>query len=493
MKILQVAAEHYGLAKTGGLADMVASLSSALKERGADVRACLPAYAGTIARLEDTRRYGSVTAQGHHFDVIEGRLPGCNHQIVLLDCPELFNRPGDPYRDANGKEFDDIGWRFGCFNEAVASLVRDGLDDWHPELVHLHDWHTGLTAALLKHYRAPVKTVFTIHNFSFHGVFDRSLFDRLGLPAQWWHPEEIEFYGNFSFMKAGLKHADIITAVSPRYADEIHTPEFGAGLEGVVQKYENRIRGIVNGIDQDEWNPSTDKYLAATYNGRTLTSGKRKNKAALQKMLGLPQKDVPLLIFIGRLADQKGPDLILAARQALAELPVQLIILGSGDQGLEEAFKAWAVEAPEQVATVIDVDEKMAHTLTAAADMQLMPSRFEPCGLSQMYAQRYGTFPVARATGGLADTITDATPEALASGSATGFLFSDSDAKSLIEAVNRALEILKDNATTRKMRQTAMKRDFSWALSAQAYLDLYRELLPAPRVSVKTKPAAALL
>lgn len=483
MKILQVAAEHFGVAKTGGLADMVASLSDALHSRGSDVRVCLPAYRGAISQLDNIQRCGVVWTQGHRFDVVQGVLPGFEHTVVLLDCPELFDRSGDPYRDAEGVEFADLGWRFGCFNEAVASVIRDGIDDWHPEIVHLHDWHTAMTAALLRRYRTPVKTVFTIHNFSFHGVFDRALFDRLGLPVEWWHPEELEFYGNFSFMKAALLHADFITAVSPRYAREIRTPEFGAGLEGLVQKHSDRIVGIVNGIDQNEWNPNTDQHLQATYNGRTVTSGKRKNKAAVQKLLGLPVKDVPLVIFIGRLADQKGPDLILDARHALAQMPIQLAVLGSGDKRYEEAFKQWAQESPEQVAVAIEVNEQKAHLLTGGADVQLMPSRFEPCGLSQMYAQRYGTFPVARATGGLADTISDS----------TGFLFAESDAAQMVTALERALAVLSDSAMTRKMRQTAMKQDFSWAVSARRYEELYQDLLPTPRQAVQSKPAPAVL
>jgi starch synthase len=478
MKILQVAAEHFGLAKTGGLADMVSSLCTTLAKQGNDVRACIPAYPGTLDELSNSIRHGTVTVYGQRFNVVEGRLPTFGHSVILLDCPTLFNRQGDPYRDENGTEFDDNGWRFGCFNAAVVELIESGVGGWRPDIVHLHDWHTGLVPALLAHKNIDVRTVFTIHNFSFHGVFGRGLFDALNLPQQWWHHESLEFYGNFSFMKSALKYANIITAVSPRYAEEIQTPEYGSGLEGVVQNNADRLCGIVNGIDMDEWNPSKDSYIASPYNGRSVKSGKRLNKSALQKRLGLPMSNVPLVAFIGRLADQKGPDLIVAARDKFSQLPVQVVILGSGDKSLENACRQWANDRPDQVAARIEVNEELAHLVTAAADLQLMPSRFEPCGLSQMYAQRYGTLPVARSTGGLTDTITDATAETVAAGNATGFLFQDADVESLMTAVDRALGVLADSAATKKMRQTAMKRDFSWSASANAYLALYRDLVP---------------
>lgn len=480
MKILQVVAEHYGLVKTGGLADMVASLAIALSQQNVDVRVCLPAYPGTIERLTETKYLMTIAVNRHSFDVIEGRLPATDQYIILLNCPELFARAGDPYRDHNGEEFPDNGRRFGCFCQAVTQLVLKAAGAWQPDIIHLHDWHTGLVALLLRHYDAPVRTVFTIHNFSFHGIFERQVFDDLDLPVHWWHPDGIEFYGRFSFMKAALEYSDSITVVSPRYAREIGTPEFGCGLEGLVRRKKNRIRGIINGIDQREWNPARDANIAEYYTRKSVTEGKAANKSALQELLGLPISSSPLFIFIGRLAEQKGSDLILAARHRISQLPLQLVVLGCGDKGQEQGFKHWARETPRQLAAVLEVNEKIAHLMTAAADVQILPSRFEPCGLSQMYAQRYGTLPVAHSTGGLADTIVDLTPNTFATAEATGFLFPKADTENLIHAMERAVTLLQDPGATKQLRRTAMSRDFSWNGSAAAYRDLYETLSLVP-------------
>ena len=495
MKLLQVASECYGLAKTGGLADMVSSLSSTIAQMRHDVRICLPGYQGTVELLEEVVHKGSFTVFGHHFHIIEGHLPSANHSVILLSCPELYARGGDPYRDENGVEFPDNGWRFGCFSKAVAMLAAEGIDGWQPDLLHLHDWHSGLVPLFLSQQKINKKSpvLFTIHNFSFHGVFERQLFNDLGLPQRLWHQEEIEFHGKFSFMKAALKYADAITAVSPRYAREIASSRFGCGLEGVIQEKAEQLFGIVNGIDEEEWNPKTDQTISHGYDAKSVTSGKRANKTALQERLGLPVSDCPLVIFIGRLAEQKGSDLILAARPALARLPIQLVILGTGDKLLEQSFSAWAAETPEQVAVILKVNEEMAHLLTAAADVQLMPSRFEPCGLSQMYAQRYGTLPVAHKTGGLADTIVDATPATLKSATATGFLFDTANVEDLMSGLTRALAMLTDDSSTARMRKAAMARDFSWKTSAHRYLDLYRELLLDDASDLQPNPSEPLI
>ncbi len=493
MKLLQVASEYYGFAKTGGLADMVSSLSRTLAQLGHDVKICLPAYQHTLAQLQGRTFRGSLKVYQHRFEVFEAKLSPEGPSMLLLDCPELFDRPGDPYRDENGIEFSDNGWRFGCFSKAVALLVTQGIEHWRPDLVHLHDWHTGLVPAFLRQQRpaeASARTLFTIHNFSFHGVFERQLFDDLKLPASWWHQDHLEFHGRFSFMKAALKYSDAINAVSSGYAEEIATAEFGCGLEGVIMEERERVTGIVNGIDMEEWNPHTDPHLSRRYDAKYVMSGKRANKFALQKYLGLPVRDCPLVIFIGRLAEQKGPDIILAARKELAHLPIQLVVLGSGEKPLEQAFRQWARDTSDQVAALIEVSEKMAHWLTAAADVQLMPSRFEPCGLSQLYAQRYGTLPVAHNTGGLADTIIDATPDNLKGGTATGFLFDEARVEDMMAGLNRALAVLTKDSVTARMRKTAMARDFSWKTSAQSYLDLYRQLTTG---SILEGPAGELL
>jgi starch synthase len=473
------------LAKTGGLADMVSSLSRTLAQLGHDVKICLPAYRQTLELLEGRTFLRSLKVYQHRFEIFEAQLSPEGPSVLLLDCPELFDRPGDPYRDENGVEFADNGWRFGCFSKAVAQLITQGIGftqgiaHWHPDVVHLHDWHSGLVPAFLRQQRPDgtnARTLFTIHNFSFHGVFERQLFDDLKLPASWWHQDHLEFYDRFSFMKAALKYSDAISTVSPGYAEEIATPEFGCGLEGVIIDERQKLTGIVNGIDTEEWDPRTDLHLSRRYDAKYVTSGKKANKAAMQEYLGLPVRDCPLVIFIGRFAEQKGPDLILAARGELAHLPIQLVVLGCGEKPLEQAFSQWAREASDQVAALIEVSEKMAHWLTAAADVQLMPSRFEPCGLSQLYAQRYGTLPVAHNTGGLADTIVDATPDNLKGGTATGFLFHEARVEDMMEGLNRALAVLAKDSVTARMRKAAMVRDFSWTASAQSYLDLYRQI-----------------
>ncbi len=495
MKILQAASECYGLAKTGGLADMVSSLATALIENGSDTRICLPAYSGTIESLEQVTHVTTLNVFEHRLKVLSGNLPSHKAKILLLKCPELYERDGDPYRNGQGEEFADNGWRFGCFSKAIALLAQGGIGGWKPDLLHLHDWHTGLVPLFLREpflhepyireqkpaskvlEQAAVKTVFTIHNFAFHGVFNRELFDRLGLPDASWSPAGIEFYDQFSFMKSALRYADAITAVSPRYAQEITTREYGSGLEGVVNDSEDRLTGIVNGIDEDEWNPNADRFIARRYDAKAVVPAKRANKKALQKSLGLPAMDIPLVTFIGRLAEQKGSDLILAARKQIAALRVQMVILGTGDKSQETDFRRWAETSPEQVAVINEVNEELAHQLTAAADLQLLPSRFEPCGLSQMYAQRYGTLPVARATGGLADTIVDATTANLSNGTATGFLFPDANVESLMNALTRGIRLLENVRAAGKVRRTAMKQDFSWKKSAQGYTEIYRELI----------------
>ncbi|PWV65964.1 glycogen synthase GlgA [Plasticicumulans acidivorans] len=475
MKVLHAASECLGIAKTGGLADVVAALPAAQHAMGMDVRVCLPAYPGAREKLNDARTLCTITVRDTPFELIEGTLGADGLRIWLLDCPPLFDRPGDPYRTPEGYEHSDNHWRFGLFSEAV-SLLALGAGDWQPDVLHLHDWQVGLAAAWTARAPQRPRIVFTIHNLAYQGVFGRDVFDALGLPGEWWQPQALEFYGRFAFMKGGLYFADAITTVSPNYAREIQTLEFGWGLDGVLRERASVLTGVLNGIDIDTWSPTRDPLIERNYNGATVSSAKPVNKHALQAELGLPQSDVPMVVFIGRLAAQKGADLILAARTGIDALDLQLVVLASGEHDLETALMQWAQEQPQRVSVTLRYDEALAHRITAAADLQLMPSRFEPCGLNQMYAQRYGTLPIARHTGGLADTIVDANEATLADGTASGVVFPEASADSLLLGLERGLELLSAPKRRLALRRAGMRRDFSWKASAERYATLYTKL-----------------
>lgn len=477
LRVLHAAAEFQGIAKTGGLADMVAALSSAQLSQNIDVRICVPAYTGSRQRLIEPRAIATLHVHDHTVHVIEGRLNTNGPLLWLIDCIALFGRGDNPYRDNRGAEFDDNALRFGVFSAAVARLAT-GAADWIPDIVHLHDWHCGLAAAWLSSVTNRPRIIFTIHNLAHQGLFDRAAFDALALPAHWWQIDGVEFYQQLSFMKAGLQFCDAITTVSPTYAQEIQTPDYGCKLDGLLRARSAILHGIVNGIDDQQWNPATDTLIAAPYHRETVTAGKQLNKRALQRQLGLPELSLPLVIFIGRLADQKGADLILAAQDAIGKMALQFVLLGSGDHTQEQACLDWAKAAPDQVKVLLQVDEALAHQLTAAADLQIMPSRFEPCGLNQMYAQRYGTLPIVRRTGGLADTVVDATALAVANHSATGVVFDHADIGGILYGLQRGLELVNDQRQFDAMRQTAMSRNFSWENSAREYLNVYRATLP---------------
>jgi starch synthase len=481
MKILHAAAECFPLAKTGGLGDVVGALPFAQRSAGADARVVLPAYRGVRQKLGSTTRLGKLSIRGQSCEIVSGELVKSEAEVLpvlLVDCPTLFDREGNPYEDTNGRAFADNALRFGYFSEAIAQIASGALAAFAPDIVNLHDWQAALAAPLLTLLPRRPRIVFTIHNLAYQGQFGRVEFDALGLPAIWWQPEQLEFWGGFSFIKGGLNFSDAITTVSPTYAEEIRTPAFGCALDGVLRRHADRLHGIVNGIDQTTWNPATDRWLDRNYGLADVAEGKRMNKQILQQELGLEVGDTPLVAFIGRLAQQKGADLILYAGEELLALPAQYAILASGDPNLQSAFRSFAYHAPEgRVAVRIAHDERLAHRLNAAADLLLMPSRFEPCGLNQMYAQRYGTLPLVHRTGGLADTVIDASDANLKDGSASGVHFSDADVGGVVYGVRHGLELLADGAITARLRSTGMRRDFSWTQSAQRYLALYASLL----------------
>lgn len=474
-RLLFASSEVVPLAKTGGLADVAAALPAALAASGLEVRIVMPAYRGCRAKLQDARAIGELRVREQAFTIIEGRLPGSAALVWLVDCAGLYGRPGDPYHDERHIPWADNAWRFACFAEAVARLARgEGNGGWCADVVHCNDWQTGLVPALLRQQPRPPRTVFTIHNLAYGGLFDRADFDRLGLPPAWWSIDGVEFYGQWSMLKAGLVYSDAITTVSPSYAREIQTPAFGCGFEGLLRHLSGKLHGILNGIDTEVWNPRTDPLLAQTYGLEDVAAGKRANRLALQAELGLAPDDSAALVgMVGRMTDQKGTDLVLAALPELLALPVQIAMLASGDRAQEAAFHKAALQHAGRIGVRIAYDEGLAHRIEAGADVFLMPSRFEPCGLNQMYSQRYGTLPIVRRVGGLADTVVDATPQALAEGRATGIVFEDADRGGVVYGLRRAVALLHEPAAHQSLVRAGMQKDFSWATAARDYLALY--------------------
>ena len=482
-KILFVASEAYPLVKTGGLGDVVYSLPHALHARGTDIRLLLPGYRALLRQLDQVRILGWLDVRGAEgivsVRILETRHPDFAFPLWVVDCPSLFDRPGNPYVGASGEDWPDNAERFAVFARVAALLALDALETgWQPEVVHAHDWQTGLVAAFLADQPARPKTVFTIHNLAYGGYFSHGDFVRLQLPSHWWSPESVEFHGGFSMLKAGIVYADAVTTVSPTYAAEICTPEFGYGLDGLLLSRQYKLHGIINGIDTQIWNPSTDTHLAAYYSAGRILPGKRRNKQALIERF-LPQVDeaalqAPLLGLVGRLVEQKGIDWVLAAIPVLlAETDACFVLLGSGQTLYEQKLARLAKRHPERIFVEIGYDEPLAHLIEAGADMFMMPSRFEPCGLNQMYSLNYGTPPIVFKTGGLADTVIDANEVTLKDASANGFVFDTPDVTAFLDTVRRALALYRKPAQWRKLQQTGMRQSFGWADSAGHYLSLY--------------------
>ena len=412
----------------------------ALRRLGHDLRVVTPAYRGTLERVVGNRRVASLRLHGLSFSIWEGRLERDGALLWLVDCDPLFAREGSLYTDASGAEYPDNALRFGLFSELITRLaLGQGDIAWRPDVVHLNDWHTGLAAAWLHDAPSAPGTVFTIHNLAYQGNYTQAAIAALGLPAAWLTPAGLEFHGLASFMKAGLIYANALTTVSSTYAREIQTPEFGAGMDGVLRGRASVLTGILNGIDEATWNPATDPHIARHYQLADVAKGKRSNRQKLRQQLRLADDDSLLAIYIGRLAHQKGVDLFLEPAAGLDREGLQFALLGAGDRDTEQAFRKFASSRPGRVAATIGHDEPLAHLMEASADVLLMPSRYEPCGLNQMYSQRYGTIPIVRHTGGLADTVVDATPAALADGSATGIVFDNADAGGIAWGIERAM------------------------------------------------------
>lgn len=478
-KILFATSEVYPLIKTGGLADVAASLPRALLKLGQDVKILLPAYASVLEKAKSIgiKEVAQFEIEGYSISLKQTRLPGTKVIVWLADIPEFFEREGNPYCGPDGNDWFDNHKRFYVFARVAELIALDQVGlNWQPIIVHCNDWQTGLIPALLSLHPNHPATVFTIHNLAYRGLFSYQAFAELNLPAVFWHHERLEFYGQMSFIKGGLAFADFITTVSPSYANEIQSPEFGNGLDGLIRYRKDAIAGILNGIDTDEWNPGTDPHLTCNYNRRTL-GNKTKNKLALQEELGLTvNPDIPLLGFVGRLVDQKGVDLILEQMNQLLTLNCQLVVLGSGFPHYEKALKNIAEQHPEKVSVTLGYNESFAHRIEASSDIFLMPSIFEPCGLNQLYSLRYGTLPVVRAVGGLRDTVFEQTLESKLE-LANGFVFHGAAAGELFSAIQRAILLFQQKDQWKQLQLNAMSKDFSWDASAKEYLAIYEQIV----------------
>ena len=482
-RVLFAVAELAPWMKTGGLGEVAATLPAALRAAGVDARILVPAYPGVRAALRARRAIAKVAQPGGAFpptQVLAGAT-AAGVPVYAVDCPALYARSGNPYCDVRGRDWPDNHLRFGLLAK-IAARIALGLPgiEWAPQLVHCNDWHTGLTPAYL-HFAeaAQVRSVFTIHNIAFQGLFPREALGPLALPARAFAMDGVEYHGKLSFMKAGIQYADALTTVSPTHAREIQSEELGFGLGGLLRHRAPRLSGILNGLDTGQWNPATDAHLAQRYDSATLEA-KAANKSALQRRLKLAVDDeMPLLGVVSRLTPQKGLDLLIAAAREIMNLPAQLVVLGSGDHALERQFAAMARAHRGRCAAVIGFDEALAHLIEAGADIFVMPSRYDPCGLNQMYSLRYGTPPVVRATGGLADTVVDCNAATLAAGTANGFVFAEATPQALLAALERAVSTWRERARWRQLQLNGMRLDFSWRTSAQRYCDLYRALIAA--------------
>ncbi|AGA92177.1 glycogen/starch synthase, ADP-glucose type [Thioflavicoccus mobilis 8321] len=486
LRVLVASSEVHPLVKTGGLADVASSLPAALRQLGHDVRLIIPAYPRAVKQLDTIEPVGSLHPLGSRARVqlLEARHPDHPVPIYLVDAPEHFAREGNPYVDLSGRDWGDNPERFLLFCQVIAEIGR-GVPalGWRPEIIHGNDWQTGLAPALLHDEAERPALVFTIHNLAYQGLFDRATFDRLRLPPALWSLAGLEFHQRMSFIKGGIVFSDRVNTVSPTYAEEVKTLRFGCGLDGLLRQLGTRFQGILNGIDYRVWDPATDRLIPQRYGPETLEL-KASNKRALQLEFGLPQNERAIVFgYIGRLVEQKGVDLILSMLpRLLVHSDVQLVMQGSGDAQIEQAMLEATRAHPDQIGVYIGYDEDRAHRIEAGCDAFLMPSRFEPCGLNQMYSLRYGSVPIVHRTGGLADTVVNATPERLAEGSATGLLFDHSNADSLWHAVRYALRLYRDQPDQwRSLMRAGMRQDLSWERSARRYVALYEAALAERR------------
>ncbi len=489
MQVLFVTSEIYPLIKTGGLADVSGALPKALKQIesfNGGVKVLLPGYQSVLSQLEPLEKIASVSVLGQQCELLLGLVPSTdgsenavNVEIIVIKAPALYERGGGPYCDENGSDWPDNALRFAVLSRVASLLSSESTPypAWRPTVVHCNDWQTGLTPAYMKLVdHSSVKSVFSVHNLAYQGCFDASCLTELALPYTHFNMEGYEYYGQLSFLKAGLYYADKLTTVSPTYADEIQTPDFGFGMQGLLESRRDDLVGILNGIDTQVWNPETDPYLFKNYSNKRIT-GKKTVKRLLQKELGLAvNSDSPLLGVVSRFAHQKGLDLLPNIIPELMEQGCQFAILGSGDKAIESQFLTLSKRYPDKISVTVDYNEPLSHNIMAGSDVFIMPSRFEPCGLNQMYGMAYGTPPIVSATGGLADSVVDTNQQTIAAQTATGFVIDDVSEKALMNGISNAMQYWRKPAW-RKIQRNGMQLNLSWESRAKVYLLLYQEML----------------
>ena len=513
IRVLSVASEAVPFVKTGGLADVVGALPAAVAPHGVAVTTLLPGFPAVMARLAPAaaaappapaeapprkrgrKPTGGRTVSdkgaaalhtwpallGERASLLAGTIDGL--PLLVIDCPALFARPGGPYADASGRDWADNWRRFAAFGRAAADIAAGVVPGLAFDVLHAHDWQAAMALAYLRFAPPDAGTVIpgvmTIHNMAFQGHFGAHVFGALGLPQAAWSLDGVEYHGGVGFLKAGLQAATMITTVSPTYAREIREPDRGMGLDGLIRSRHGRVRGLLNGIDTREWNPATDPTLPERFSERALAR-RVANKRALEAEFMLDAEDGPLFIAITRLTWQKGMDVLAECVDHLVGLGGRLALLGSGDAAIVHQLDAAAARHPGRVSVRIGYDEALSHRMQAGGDAILVPSRFEPCGLTQLYGLAYGCVPVVARTGGLADTIIDANFAAIQAGAATGVQFVPVDYRGLADAITRTIELYRDAATWTAIRRAGMRADFSWASTGGAYAALYRELAPEP-------------
>ncbi len=479
IEVLSVTSELYPLIKTGGLADVAGALPAALAGSGVTMRTLVPGYPAVLGKMKGGREVArfddlfGVTGR-----LVAGRVEGLD--LIVLDAPALYDRPGNPYMGPEGWDWPDNWKRFAALSWVASELGLGLVEGYRPQVIHAHDWQAGLVPAYVKYGpSSTLKTVMTVHNMAFQGTFGAEIFAQLRLPGHAFSVEGVEYYGGVGYLKAGVECADVVTTVSPTYAAEIRTPAFGMGLEGLLNNRAATVFGVLNGIDMDAWNPATDPALAQNYTPSSI-QGRLANKRAIQEAFGLDAADGPLFAVVSRLTWQKGIDLLAANIDMIVAEGGQLAVLGSGDAELENAIRAATQTYPGKVGLVTGYNEALSHLVQGGADVLMVPSRFEPCGLTQLYALRYGAIPLVSRVGGLNDTVIDSNVAALSAEVSTGVQFAPPSEDALADAIRRTLALYADEKSWKKMQRRGMKSDVSWATSAARYAQLYATLTGMP-------------